>query len=92
MNDANQPATKQDIREAVETLTASIQAAIQTAEERAQEFTRGIETNLLTAFHGHAKGQTARLHTAETTTHDMGIRMAALEERVLNLETRRPPQ
>ena len=92
MNDANQPATKQDIREAVETLTATIQAAIQTAEERAQEFTRGIETNLLTAFHGHAKGQTARLHSAETTTHDMGIRMAALEERVLNLETRRPPQ
>jgi hypothetical protein len=96
MNDANQPATKQDIREAIETLTTTIQttiqAAIQGAEERAQEFTRGIETNLLTAFHGHAKGQTARLHTAETTTHDMGIRMAALEERVLNLETRRPPQ
>jgi hypothetical protein len=92
MNDANQPATKQDIREAIETLTTTIQAAIQGAEERAQEFARGIETNLLTAFHGHAKGQTARLHTAETTTHDMGIRMAALEERVLNLETRRPPQ
>jgi hypothetical protein len=85
----NRPATKQDLDRAVE----SIAAAIQAAEDRSQEFARGIETNLLTAFHGHAKGQTARLHTAELTTHDMGIRIAALEERVLNIETRqRPPQ
>jgi hypothetical protein len=85
----NRPATKQDLDRAVE----SIAAAIQAAEDRSQESARGIETNLLTAFHGHAKGQTARLHTAELTTHDMGIRIAALEERVLNIETRqRPPQ
>jgi exoribonuclease R len=85
----NRPATKQDLDRTVE----SIAAAIQAAEDRAQKFARGIETNLLTAFHGHAKGQTARLHTAEVTTHDMGIRIAALEERVLNIETRqRPPQ
>ena len=85
----NRPAAKQDLDRAVE----SIAAAIQAAEDRSQEFARGIETNLLTAFHGHAKGQTARLHTAELTTHDMGIRIAALEERVLNIETRqRPPQ
>jgi len=73
-------------------IRAELRAEIQAAEDRAQEFARGIETNLLMAFHGHAKGQTARLHTAELTTHDMGIRIAALEERVLNIETRRPPQ
>ena len=89
----NRPATKQDLDRAVESIAAAIRAEIQAAEGRAQEFARGIETNLLTAFHGHAKGQTARLHTAEVTTHDMGIRIAALEERVLNIETRqRPPQ
>jgi hypothetical protein len=100
----NRPATKQDLDRAVESIGAAIRtstaelraelrAEIQAAEDRAQEFARGIETNLLTAFHGHAKGQTARLHTAELTTHDMGIRIAALEERVLNIETRqRPPQ
>jgi hypothetical protein len=91
----NQPATKQDLDRAVESITtairAEIRAEIQAGEDRAQEFARGIETNLLMAFHGHAKGQTARLHTAELTTHDMGIRIAALEERVLNIETRRPP-
>jgi hypothetical protein len=96
----NQPVTQQQLRDAldraVESITtairAEIRAEIRAAEDRAQEFARGIETNLLTAFHGHAKGQTARLHTAELTTHDMGIRIAALEERVLNIETRRPPQ
>ena len=89
----NRPTTKQDLDRAVESIAAAIRAEIQAAEDRAQEFARGIETNLLTAFHGHAKGQTARLHTAEVTTHDMGIRIAALEERVLNIETRqRPPQ
>jgi hypothetical protein len=96
----NRPATKQDLDRAVESIAAAIRtgaaelrAEIQAAEDRAQKFARGIETNLLTAFHGHAKGQTARLHTAELTTHDIGIRIAALEERVLNIETRqRPPQ
>jgi len=89
----NRPATKQDLDRAVESIAAAIRAEIQAAEGRAREFARGIETNLLTAFHGHAKGQTARLHTAEVTTYDMGIRIAALEERVLNIEPRqRPPQ
>ena len=98
----NQPVTEQQLHDAmdhaVESITTAIRASaaelraeIQAAEDRGQEFARGIETNLLMAFHGHAKGQTARLHTAELTTHDMGIRIAALEERVLNIETRRPP-
>jgi len=94
--DNNQPATKQDLDRAVESITTAIRAElrteIQAAEDRAQEFARGIETNLLMAFHGYAKGQTARLNTAELTAHEMGIRIAALEERVLNIETRRPPQ
>ena len=62
--DNNQPATKQDLDRAVESITTAIRAElrteIQAAEDRAQEFARGIETNLLMAFHGHAKGQTAR--------------------------------
>jgi hypothetical protein len=102
--DTSHSVTHQQLRDALDHAVGAITAAIQTgaaqlrteiqaAQDRAQEFARGIETNLLTAFHGHAKGQTARLHTAELTAHDMGIRIAALEERVLNIETRqRPPQ
>jgi hypothetical protein len=80
------------VREEITAAEQRITAAITAAEARAQEFARDIETSLLTAFHGHAKGQTARLHTTEVTTADLSTRMAALEERMLNLETRRPPQ
>jgi hypothetical protein len=70
----------------------SLRAEIKEAEARAQEFARDIETNLLRAFHGHAKAQTARQHTTEIAAADLAIRMANIEERVLNLETRRPSQ
>jgi hypothetical protein len=85
--------TRAEIAAAEERIVAAvgtaIQAEIKASEGRAQEFTRTIETNLLTAFHGHAKGQTARLHTVESNAHDFAVRLAAIEERLLNLETRR---
>ena len=56
----NQPVTQEQLRDAldhaVESITTAIRAEIQAAEDRAREFARGIETNLLMAFHGHAKG------------------------------------
>jgi len=70
---------------------AALREEITAAEERAQEFARNIETNLLSAFHSYARGQTARLHSVETTNADLAIRIAALEDRMLNVETRRPP-
>ena len=91
-NDDLQPATRADLTRAIESITAAIRTEIQAAEGRAQEFARSLETNLLTAFHGHAKGQTARLHTAEVTAQDLATRISALEERMLNIETRRHPQ
>jgi hypothetical protein len=54
------------------------------------ELIRQTETNLFTSFHGYAKGQTARLHSMEIHQNDVNIRLAAIEERILNLETRRP--
>jgi hypothetical protein len=64
-----------------------IRAEIAASEERMQEFARGIETNLLISFHGYGKDQAARLHAVEITYADLAPRMAALEERVVNLET-----
>ena len=57
-------------------------------EDRLIEFMRTLETNMLTAFHGYGKGQQARLHDVETSEHAMKVRSAALEDRVLDLETR----
>ena len=53
------------------------------------ELMRDVETRLLTAFHGYGKGQAARMHALETSDSAFATRLAALEERVLNLETHR---
>jgi hypothetical protein len=58
--------------------------------DRLTELIRDVETQLLTAFHGYGKGQAARMHLLEVSDSATATRLAALEERVLNLETRRP--
>jgi hypothetical protein len=52
---------------------------------------RQIETNLITEFHRYAKGQNARIHNVEVGETDIKLRLSALEDRVLALETRIPP-
>ncbi len=59
--------------------------------DRLTELVRDVETNLLTSFHGYGKGQSARMHLLEVSDSATSQRLAALEERVLNLETRRGP-
>ena len=54
----------------VQSIVTATQAEIKAAKDEAIEVARDVETKLLTAFHGHAKGQTARLHTFESITHD----------------------
>jgi len=60
-------------------------------ENRLTELIRDVETSLLTGFHGYGKGQSARMHLLEVGDSATLQRLAALEERVLNLETRRGP-
>jgi hypothetical protein len=68
---------------------AEVRAEIAASEERMTGTMRQIETNLLTAFHSYAKGQQTRMHTSEVIQEELRTRMAALEDRILNLETRR---
>ncbi len=89
--DNESPATKQDIAE-LRSEMGQMETRLKTEiVDTLTEFMREIETRLLTAFHGYGRGQTARMHTLEIGQSDMGLRMAALEDRVLNLETRRGP-
>jgi hypothetical protein len=76
------PATKSE-------LDATLKAALTATKDELKEFMRQIETNLLTAFEGYGKGQPARMHTLEIADADVKIRLAALEDRILSLETRR---
>lgn len=85
--DENAPATKRDLAE----LKTELKSEMTENADRLTELIRDVETSMLTAFHGYGKGQAARMHILETTDTAVAQRLAALEERVLNLETRRRP-
>ena len=70
---------------------AELQAALTTQKDEVVDAIRQIETNLLTEFHRYAKGQQARLHSVESGQSDLVLRLASIEERLLALESRRPP-
>jgi hypothetical protein len=52
---------------------------------------RSVETNLLTAFHGYARGMFARVSRLEASDTATMERLAAIEARMLELERRLPP-
>jgi hypothetical protein len=85
-------AQSKDIHAAISAQSKEIRAEMSTQRETLRdelmEFSRQIETNMLSAFHGYAKGQQARFHTIEITEADFKLRLAAVEERILALETR----
>lgn len=68
---------------------------IEQLESRLNQRLRDIETALLTAFHGYASGVSVRLRKIEADISNVDAattaRLAAIEERVLNLEIRLPP-
>ena len=80
--------TKKDLQQELAQLEVRLETRIV---DRLTEVVRDVETSLLTAFHGYGKGQAARMHLLEVGDSATLQRLAALEERVLNLETRRGP-
>ena len=71
-------------------LEAKLDTKLAALGDRLIEFTRDVETRLLTSFHGYGKGQAARMTDLELGESTIKQRLDALEQRVLNLETRRP--
>jgi hypothetical protein len=51
-----------------------------------------MQTEILRGIEAFARGNFTRMHRIETSDADTNARIGALEERVLYLETRRPPQ
>jgi hypothetical protein len=70
---------------------ADFAEALQKQHDDLLEKMRQIETNLLTEFHRYGKGQQLRLHTLESRESLVTERLAVIEERLLHLESRRPP-
>jgi hypothetical protein len=83
----DRPATLHDVTEAEERITAAIAAA----EERAAERSRDMQTEILKGLGAFARGNFARFHSVESNQTDLNTRVAAIEERLMDLETRRPP-
>jgi hypothetical protein len=81
----DRPATQRDV-------ATAITAAEERIVDRLTEVMRDMQTEILTGLQAFARGNFTRFHTVESTQTDLNIRMAALEERVMYLETRRPPQ
>jgi len=82
---ADRPATQRDV-------TTAIAAAEERIVDRLTEVMRDMQTEILTGMQSFARGNFARFHSVESNQTDINTRMAVLEERVLYLETRRPPQ
>jgi hypothetical protein len=80
--DDNKPVTRGELREELVALETRL-------EDKLMGAMRQIETNILTAFHGYSRGVSAHLHDVDNGQHDLKLRMSALEDRMLNLETRR---
>jgi len=75
-----------------EQVRAIVAAAEQRIKEHATETARDLQTGILRGLEAFARGNFARLHAIESGQSDIAIRVTALEERVLYLETRRNPQ
>ena len=85
----DRPATQRDVATAI---TTAIAAAEERIVDRLTEVMRDMQAEMLTGLQAFARGNFTRFHTVESTQTDLNIRVAALEERVMYLETRRPPQ
>ena len=77
---------------AIAAAQAETAAALVAAEQRDAERSRDMQTEILRGIEGFARGNFARMNRLETSDADTNARITALEERVLYLETRRPPQ
>ncbi len=67
-------------------------AASIASEQRTAERARDMQTEILKGLEAFARGNFSRMHRIETSDTATNARIEALEERVLYLETRRPPQ
>ena len=96
MTPEDRPATLRELTTAVAAAEQRTAEALAAAEERIvdrlTEVMRDMQTEILKGLQAFAKGNFARFNSLESNQTDINIRLAALEERVMYLETRRPPQ
>ena len=95
MENGNQPATKQDLRELETALRAEIQGFRQEMQELRQEMqghvsetVQNVETNLLKAFYHFAETHHQHHGQLDRDSTFLRARMQTLEARILEIEKR----
>jgi hypothetical protein len=93
--DDDRPVTRRDLNELKQELKQEFRQELEQGlrhfADSLTEMMRDIETKMLTAFHGYAKGTGARIQRTEISEAANAARIEALESRVLELETRQRP-
>jgi hypothetical protein len=84
-------AQKEELRAELHTQRLEFQTALTAQKDELLETIRDVETNLLTSFHNYARDQQARLHSLEISDRDLVVRLQAIEDRLLFLESKQPP-
>jgi len=94
--DPSQPATRQELKEAldraVQAIAAAVQAEIKASEARTNARIEETETKLLTEFHRWASPNEARQRTHTATLRAIDLEMEAIGDRVAKLEGQQPQQ
>jgi hypothetical protein len=89
---------KEEIQQALESALESrptkdeMKSALQATRDEIIEAVRDMQTETLRGLERFARGNFSRFHTIETTQADVNTRLGLLEERVLAVELRVPPQ
>ena len=78
-------------REEIAAAEARIAGAITTAQDRTVEAMRDMQSEILRGIEAFARGNFARMVRLETADASTTQRLAAIEERLLALETRQHP-
>jgi predicted phage gp36 major capsid-like protein len=84
MDDANAPATKGDLQNAVEQLRNEMQHQF----DELKETMRDSQTEILKAFYGYTQTTDAKLKETEQSDIALRQRLTAVESRILEVEKR----
>jgi exonuclease VII small subunit len=80
------PATPSDVNEAIEELEARLEKRFQALEQRIEQFVLSAEEKLITSHFRLAEVVQHRLRQNDTNQAAFNARLAALEERITELE------
>ena len=92
MNDDNAPVTRAEFREELAAFESRLESGL---ESRIIGRMREMETALVSAFHSYATGVSVRFRKIEADVSNIdaaaNARLAALEDRIMEVERRLPP-